>query len=100
MVKLIAYYKEPADTAEFDKKYFEEHMPLARKMPGLIKAEVSRHKGFAGGQSPYYMQADMYFQSMDDLNKAMMSDEGKATAKNIMSFAKDIIVMTTAEIVE
>lgn len=100
MVKLIAYYKEPLNKEEFEQKYFNEHMPLARKMPGLIKAEVSRLKGIAGAAPAFYMQADMYFNDEASLNAAMMSDEGKAAAKNLMSFAKDVVQMSTAHVVE
>lgn len=99
MVKLIAYYRNPEDKPEFDKKYFQEHLPLAEKMPGLLKMEVSRLKDIAG-ISGFYLQADMYFENIDALNKAMSSDEGKAAGKNIMSFAKDYTVMTIGEIVE
>ena len=99
MVKLIAYYKEPENKADFEKKYFEEHMPLAEKMPGLIKAEVSKLKGIGDGGSKYYMQTDMYFENGESLNSAMMSAEGKAAAKNLMSFAKDLVTMSIGEVV-
>ena len=99
MVKLIAYYKEPQDRSDFDKKYFDEHLPLATKMPGLIKSEVSKLKGIGGSDSKFYMQADMYFENSDSLNSAMMSPEGKAAAKNLMSFAKEIVTMSIGEVV-
>jgi len=100
MVKLIAYYKEPADKAEFEKRYFDVHLPLAKKMPGLIKAEVSKLKGIGEGGSKFFLQADMYFENMDALNSAMASDEGKATARDVMSFAKDIVSLSIGEVVE
>jgi uncharacterized protein (TIGR02118 family) len=100
MVKLIAYYKEPADKAVFEKKYFEEHLPLAKQMPGLIKTEISRLKNLGEGSSKFFMQTDMYFENKDSLNSAMSSDEGKTAAKNLMSFAKDIVSMSIGEVVE
>ncbi|MEO8446972.1 MAG: EthD family reductase [bacterium] len=100
MVKLIAYYKEPQDKDSFDKKYFEEHMPLAKKMPGLVKIEVSRLKGLGKMQPDFYMQADMYFNNEDELNAAMISEEGRASAKNLMSFAKEVTSMSVAEVIE
>lgn len=100
MIKLIAYYKEPQDKESFDKKYFEEHVPLAKKMPGLIKIEVSRLKGLGNMPPDFYMQADLYFNNAEELNAAMMSDEGKASAKNLMSFAKEVTSMSVAEVIE
>jgi uncharacterized protein (TIGR02118 family) len=38
---MTVIYRTPADTAAFDKHYFEMHVPLAKKLPGLRKYEVS-----------------------------------------------------------
>lgn len=100
MTKLIAYYKVPENKDEFEKKYFEEHLPLAKKMPGLIKCEIVRLKGLGGAEPSFFMQADMYFENEDALNKAMSSAEGRAAAKNLMSFAKDYVSMCTGELEE
>ena len=48
MVKLVAVYKKPDDTAAFDKHYFEAHLPLAKKMPGLIRTELEKGLGADG----------------------------------------------------
>jgi uncharacterized protein (TIGR02118 family) len=98
MVKLVALYKKPADPADFDRQYFEEHMPLAAKMPGLRRCEVSRITGTPMGESEYYMMAEMYFDDMEALKAAMSSPEGRASAKNLMGFAKDIVSMVFAEV--
>ena len=42
MAKMIAIYRTPNDIEAFDKHYFEVHIPLAKKLPGLIKYEVGR----------------------------------------------------------
>ena len=42
MAKIVVTYKTPTDPAAFDKYYAETHIPLAKKMPGLRKYEVSR----------------------------------------------------------
>ncbi|MCX7877829.1 MAG: EthD family reductase [Ignavibacteria bacterium] len=89
MIKLIALYKTPADKDAFDKHYFEKHMPLVEKIPGLIKSEVSKLKALPGTESSYYLMAEMYYENMDAFNEAMASPEGKASAKDLMNFAKD-----------
>ncbi len=96
--KLIALYTHPADPASFDQEYFEVHVPLVKKMPGLKQVEVTKFRGnFMGGDSPYYMMAEMYFDSMESLKAAMKSPEGQAAGANIMSFAAKNITMLTAE---
>jgi uncharacterized protein (TIGR02118 family) len=36
-MKLIALYKQPVDPADFDRAYFNTHLPLLSKVPGLKK---------------------------------------------------------------
>jgi len=100
MIKLIALYKKPENTAEFDRRYFEEHVPLASKMPGLRRVEVAKIVGGPAGEAEYYLQAEMYFDDMESLKQAMSSPEGKAAAKDVMTFARDIITMMFAEVEE
>ncbi len=98
MVKLIALYQNPEDPAEFDRQYFETHVPLAMKMPGLVRCEVARVTGAPGGEPPYHLVAELYFHDMAALNAAMASPEGKAAAKNLMGFAAKVVAMCFAEI--
>ncbi len=98
MVKLVALYKKPADVETFEKHYNEIHAPLARKMPGLQKMEVSHMTGSPGGEPKFYMMAEMYFESKAMMFAALGSDEGKAAAKDVMSFAGDIIHMMFADV--
>jgi len=98
VVKLVALYRKPADVEAFEKHYTEVHAPLARKMPGLQKMEVSRMTGSPGGEPKFYMMAEMYFESKEQMFAALGSDEGKAAAKDVMSFAGDIIHMMFADV--
>jgi len=99
-VKLIALYTRPEDPADFDRQYLETHVPLAMKMPGLLKCEVARVTGAPMGESKYHMVAELYFQDMPALNAAMSSPEGKAAAKNLMGFAAKLVTMCFAEMRE
>ncbi|MFQ5464045.1 MAG: EthD family reductase [Phycisphaerae bacterium] len=96
MVKLVALYKRPADVEAFEKHYTEIHAPLARKMPGLKKLEISRMTGSPGGSAKYYLMAELYFEDQAALMAGLGSDEGKAAAKDVMGFAGDIVTMMFA----
>lgn len=100
MVKLVALYKKPADAAAFDEHYFGTHLELAAKMPGLLKTEVTKFTGSPMGESEFYLMAELYFNDLDALKAAMSSPEGKAAAKDVMSFAKEIVSMHFADVVE
>jgi len=98
VVKLVALYKKPADVAAFEKHYREIHTPLAKKMPGLRKMEVSHVTGAPGGEPKFYMMAELFFDNDEAMKAALASPEGKAAGKDVMSFAGDIIYMMFAAI--
>ena len=98
MVKLIALYKKPDDTAAFDKHYSEIHTPLVRKMPGLRKLEVARITGSAIGETPNYLMCDMYFDTKDSLDAALASPAGRAAGKDLMAFAAKYVTLMYADV--
>ena len=70
-------------------------------MPGLLKVELTRFdKTPMGTESPYYLQADLYFENEAALNSSMSSPEGKAAAKDLMKFAGPIVTMMVGEVKE
>jgi uncharacterized protein (TIGR02118 family) len=100
MVKLTALYRKPANPADFDQYYKNVHTPLVLKMPGIQKLAVAKVKPGIVGESPYYMIVDMYFQDMPALQAALASPEGRATAKDVGNFAREIIELLVAEVEE
>jgi len=93
MVKLVALYKIPGDTAEFDRHYAGVHTPLVKRYPGLRKLEITRLTGAPLGESKFYLMAEMYFDSRAAMDSALASPEGKAVARDLMSFAaKEVTV--------
>lgn len=99
MVKLVAIYRKPEDIEAFDKHYNEVHAPLAEKMPGLIKMEVSRIYGTPMGESDLHLIAEMYFESKEALMEALSSPEGRAAGKDLRGFAGQVVSMHFAEVV-
>ncbi len=102
MTRLIALYRHPADPAAFDDYYFSTHVPLAKTIAGLRRYEVSRG-GVAAmqGDAPYHLAAILSFDSMADLQQAMTSDEGRATAADLANFAGagvELLIFDTEEI--
>ncbi len=88
MAQMVVIYNMPKDPTAFDKHYFEIHVPLAKKLPGLRKYEVSR--GFiatpAGG-SGAYMVATLHFEDLAAIQGAFDSPEGQACAADRAIFA-------------
>lgn len=100
MVKLIALFRKPADLEAFNDHYYRVHAPLAQKMPGLRRFEVSRITGAPIGEAPYYLLAELYFDTQELMDSAMASPEGRASAKDLMSFAANLVTIFYAEVQE
>jgi uncharacterized protein (TIGR02118 family) len=100
MVKLIALYKKPGNTADFDDHYASVHTPIVKKLPGMKKLEVSKITSAIGGEAKFYLLAEMYFENEDALNAALASPEGKAAGKDLMDFAAGLVQLMIAEVTE
>ncbi|KGX90193.1 EthD family reductase [Pontibacillus marinus] len=98
MIKMIALYKHPEDKEAFDEHYFNTHSPITAKIPGLRDMKVTKMLGSPmGGEAKYYLMAEMYYDSMEAFQEAMKTDEAKASGKDVMSFAGDLVTMMIGE---
>lgn len=97
MTKLIALYRKPADAAAFDSHYRDTHTPLVRKYPGLRKLEITRITGAPIGETKFHLMAEMYFDNKAAMDAALVSPEGKAVARDLMSFAADVVTVFQGE---
>jgi uncharacterized protein (TIGR02118 family) len=87
---MVVVYKTPKDQAAFDKHYFEIHVPLAKKLPGLRKYEVSRGPIAApAGGGPYHMVATLHFDDLAAIRQAFATPQGQACADDRHRFAPD-----------
>jgi uncharacterized protein (TIGR02118 family) len=98
MIKLIALFRRPSDTTDFDKHYDTVHTPLVKNYPGLRKLEITRITGAPIGETKFHLMAEMYFDDKDAMDRALASSEGKAVTRDIMSFAADIITVFHGEV--
>jgi uncharacterized protein (TIGR02118 family) len=94
-MELIALYAQPDDPQAFDEAYFETHVPLIRKVPGLQAIEVKRIKRTLMGKG-CYMLAVMRFQDKEALKSAMLSPEMQAAGDNLNSFAEGLVTLMYA----
>jgi uncharacterized protein (TIGR02118 family) len=102
MADVVVLYKTPKDPAAFDKYYAATHIPLAKKMPGLRKYQVSQGPvGSPAGSSGVYLVATLTFDSVAAIQAAFGSAEGKATAADLPNFASggtDILIFDAKDV--
>jgi len=84
-------YKQPKDTAAFEKYYAETHVPLVganQQEIGFTKAELTKFDSNLDGSPPaLYRQAELYFPSMDALKKGTATPGFKKVAGDLPNFA-------------
>lgn len=88
MARLVVMYKTPKDATAFDKHYVDKHVPLAKKIPGVRKYEISQGPvGTPAGPSSYHLVAILHFDDMAAIQKAFASPEGQAAVADVGVFA-------------
>ena len=90
MARMVVIYKNPADVKAFEKHYFETHIPLARKIPGLRKYEISHESiTVVAGPPDVYLIGTLHFDDLDAIKTAFASPEGQAVAADRQLYAPD-----------
>jgi len=102
MARLLVMYKTPKDAAAFDSHYFTKHVPIAKKIPGLRRYEVSRGPVVTpAGPSGFHLIATLFFDDMAAIQKAFASPEGQAASADVQTFATggvDMLLFDHAEL--
>ena len=102
MAKLLVLYKTPKDRAAFDRYYRSIHIPIAKKIPGLKKYEISKGAvGTPAGPADIHLVAMLSFDSAADIQKALQSPEGQAAAGDLANFADggaDLYIFATEQV--
>ena len=87
MSRLIALYNVPDDPDAFDAHYRDVHSPIVARYPNLRDVRLTKPVGVAGRDAPYHLMAEMVFDSAADLDAALMSEAGTASARDLRNFA-------------
>ena len=100
MAKLLVMYKAPTDVAEFDRRYFESHIPIAKKIPGLRKYEVSKGPVMTpAGPSGIHLVATLHFDDVAAIQAGMESAEGQAAAADAQTLSSlEILIFDNKDV--
>jgi uncharacterized protein (TIGR02118 family) len=102
MERLVVMYKTPKDPVAFDRYYFASHVPIAKRIKGLRKYEVSRGPVVTpAGPSGFHLVAILHFDDLAAIQQAFASKEGQAAAADVQVFATggvDMVLFDSKEI--
>jgi uncharacterized protein (TIGR02118 family) len=103
--KLIVMYPSPKDVAEFERVYFDEHIPMvtpALQAAGATKVVLSKVLGAPAGAPAYHRVAELHFPSVEKLQEFAGSkggQEGVAHAQQISTGGPLTVVIAEEETV-
>lgn len=100
MHKLMILFRQPEDVVEFDTRWSQEFVRIAEKMPGLRRVAVSRISGGPSGEVDLHLIHEFYFDHAQAAREAMVSPEGQAAGRALMSFAADVATLCFADHLE
>jgi len=88
MMKVTVLYGHPTNADQFEKYYKDTHQPIAAKMSGLARKEVTKFVAAPdGGKPAFYRMAELYFTTQAEMEQALGSVEGQAAAADLPNFA-------------
>lgn len=91
MAIVTVIYNQPKDPAAFEAYYANTHLPLVAANQaeiGFVKAELTKFDKNLDGSAPYlYRQAELYFPSMEALEKGVKTAGFKKVADDLANFA-------------
>jgi uncharacterized protein (TIGR02118 family) len=88
MIKVTVLYGAPEDPQAFERYYAETHLPIAAKMKGATRFELTRFGPGPDGSAPaFYRMAEFYFPDQATLQATLGSPEGQATTADLANFA-------------
>ena len=88
MMKVTVLYGHPKDPDAFENYYENNHLPLAAKMKGVDRLELTKFvAGPDGGNPAFYRMAELYFADQTAMERSLGSGEGQATVADHEKFA-------------
>ena len=98
-VKITVLYAQPKSPEAFEKYYAETHLPIAGKMKGVSRIELSKVAQAPGEPAPaFYRIAELYFRSKAQMDKVMATQAAKDTVADLPKFATGGFTVLVSEI--
>ena len=90
MARMVVIYKKPDDVEAFERHYYEIHVPMAKRLPGIRNYEVSQGPIMSpAGLSDAWLVGTLHFDSLTAMRDAFASEVGKECAADGRAYAPD-----------
>jgi uncharacterized protein (TIGR02118 family) len=97
--KFMIVFKHPNDSDRFENTC-NDLLALIERIPDVRRRQVIHVVGSPQGASPYYRILEVYFDSSDALQTALLSTQGQEAGGELQKFPANSFEMVFAEVYE
>jgi uncharacterized protein (TIGR02118 family) len=98
MVRLTVLYGNPAHREEFLAHYENVHVRLVHTMPKVTRFTWGLGlPGLDGSDPPYFLNAELCWDSPEDMAASFRSAEGRVTSADMVNLVADSITTLVSE---
>lgn len=99
MVKFMIVFRKPIRVEDFENQY-NDLLALVERMPDIQRRQVVSVLGSPTGESPYYRVLEVYFESQEAMQAALLTKAGQEAGAELMKFPKNSFDTIFAEVYE
>lgn len=99
MIKFIILFHQPAKIETFENAY-QDFLALIERMPNILRRQVVHVTGSPQGMPRFYRILEIYFESVEKQQEALLSDVGQEAGKELVRFPKGTVELLFADVYE
>ena len=99
MVKFIIVFRHP-DNAETFENIYQDFLGLVERMPHIKRRQVAHITGSPLGKPDCYRMLELYFETTEDQQTALMSEIGQEAGRELMKLERDSFDLLFADVYE
>lgn len=99
MVKFMILFRQPEDVDKFENVY-QDFLALVERMPHIQRRQVIHVTGSPQGAPEYYRILELYFESSEVQQEALMSPQGQEAGAELNRFDSGSFQLLLADVYE
>jgi uncharacterized protein (TIGR02118 family) len=88
MMRFLVVYPTPIDVEQFDRHYFQVHVPIVKRFAKLRAYTVSRDLSAIRGHAGYHFVAELDWDDIESLRHDFESEVGREAARDAATLAE------------
>ena len=95
----MVMFRQPDNAERFENTY-QDFLALVERIPNIRRRQVVHVTGSPGGAAEYYRMLEIYFDSLEIQNEALMSDAGQEAGAELYRLPKGSFELLFADVYE